>query len=57
MKKHKSKVKQNDDIFALRLFINGKRIKSHKLNKKQARTFFKTSLHLAKYLIESYKLG
>lgn len=43
-------------IFAIRLFVNGKRKLSHELTKHEARCFKKTSQHLSRYLTSAYKL-
>jgi hypothetical protein len=42
--------------FAVRLFIDRRRVKSHELTKAQARIFLKTARHLARYLKKAYKL-
>jgi hypothetical protein len=42
--------------FALRLYIDRRRVKSHELTKPQARIFLKTARHLARYLKKAYKL-
>ena len=42
--------------FAIRCFIDGKRVKTHELTKAQARVVRKTALHLARYLKKEYKL-
>lgn len=44
------------DIFAIRLFINGKRKKSHELTKRQAQRFLMTAKHLERYLKKEYKV-
>lgn len=43
--------------YAIRCFLNKKRIKSHQLTKRQARMFRKTAIHLAEYLTGAYNLG
>jgi hypothetical protein len=48
---------KKDKVYALRCFIDGKRIKSHELTKRQARVFQRTAKHLLEYLTKEYKLN
>ena len=43
-----------EKVFAVRCFIDGKRIKTHKLTKKQAKNFLIAANYLASYLQSEY---
>jgi len=47
---------EKQDIYTLRCFLNGKRKLSNKLTKNEAKNFYITALHLARFLYKSYGL-
>ncbi len=48
------KTKKVENVYAVRCFLNKKRMLTHKLTKTQAKVFHKTALHLADYLTKEY---
>jgi hypothetical protein len=50
------KKEEKDKEYALRLFIDGKRVKSDKLGRHEAEIFIQTAQHLIGYLKEEYIL-
>lgn len=50
------KTQAHDQTFALRCFIDGRRIKTNQLSPEQARGFHRTARHLCRYLRRAYKL-
>lgn len=49
-------VPQLDKTYALRAFIDGKRVRTHKLTTAEARVFLRAARHMARYLKRAYKL-